>query len=98
MFLGIADIRNPVNISGTEVSQLCQKNCHWLHVQAAENQSRQAANPQNSYAQTAAKSKSNATVNAANSADCTNVPNADSRDHKRRLNNGCNPSSLQSFP
>lgn len=27
-FLGIADIRNPNNISGTEVSQLCQKNCH----------------------------------------------------------------------
>ncbi len=49
---------------------------------------RQAAKPPNSPAQTAAKSKSNATANAANSADPTNAPNAASPDHKRRQTHG----------
>ena len=97
-FLGIADIRNPVNISGTEVSQLCQKNCPSLHVQAAENQSRQAANPQSFSAQTAAKSKSNATANAANSADSIDAQNADSKDHRRRIDMGWILVTYKVFP
>ncbi len=67
-----------------EVADLCQKEFHWSHAQAAENQYHQAANQQNSYAQTAAKSKSKETANAANSADSTNAPNAVFKDHKRR--------------
>jgi len=39
-------------------------------------------NLQNISAQTAAKSRLNAMVNAANSVDCTNALNADSKDHK----------------
>ena len=66
------------------MSQLCQKNCHWSHAQAAENQFRQVVNLQNSYAQTAVKSRLNAMENAANSADYTNAQNAGSKDHKRR--------------
>jgi translation elongation factor aEF-1 beta len=49
-----------------------------------ENQSRQAANPQNFYARVVAKFKSNATENAANLVVSTDALNAVSKDHKRR--------------
>jgi len=51
-----------------------------------ENRLLQAAKPQSSHAQTAAKSKLNATENAANSADPTSAQNAASQDHRKRSN------------
>jgi translation elongation factor aEF-1 beta len=72
-----------------EVEETWQKDkqqaYHWLPAQAVENQSRQEQKPPNSPVPTAAKFKSNATANAANSADHTNVPNAASQDLKRRI-------------
>jgi len=53
-----------------------------------ENQSRRAVNPQNSFAQTAVKSKSKEMENAVNSVASTNVRNADLVGHKQAYQHG----------
>ena len=83
--------KEPLQFKTARRCRLCQKDkqhCPWLPAQAAANRSRQAANPRNSSAPTAEKSRLNATGNAANSDDSTSVPNAVSRDLKRRLGMG----------
>jgi hypothetical protein len=84
-FFSIEVIRNPYNYDGAEVNSSCRKSYHSLHVQVAENQSRQAANLQSFYVQTVAIYRLNEMVNAANLVVSTDAPNAGLLDHSRRI-------------
>ena len=75
-----------------------QQHFPWLPAQAAANQFRLAANPQNSSAQTAEKSRLNAMENAANSAAYTSAQNAVSQDHKGEFKMGSVIVTYKVFP
>ena len=95
-----ADIKESFVTEPSRRQTRCQKDQHYhsQHAQAAANPSHQDQKQQNSSAQTAAKSRSDATENAENSVAPTNAQNAASQDHKRKQQMGSVIVTYKVFP